>query len=45
MPLLWAIAPQVTLFATSLIKFGKFPSFHTYTAKVWGISLFRLVWE
>lgn len=38
-PLLVAIAAQLTLFAISLIKFGKFPSFHTYTAKVWGISL------
>lgn len=38
-PLLWAIAAQMTLFATSLIKFGKFPSFHTYTAKAWGIAL------
>ncbi|MBW4582411.1 MAG: CDP-alcohol phosphatidyltransferase family protein [Tildeniella nuda ZEHNDER 1965/U140] len=38
-PLLVAIASQLTLFATSLIKFGKFPSFHTYTAKAWGLSL------
>jgi CDP-diacylglycerol--glycerol-3-phosphate 3-phosphatidyltransferase len=38
-PLLIAIAAQLTLFATSLIKFRKFPSFHTYTAKVWGITL------
>ncbi len=42
-PLLWAIAAQITLFAISLIKFGRFPSFHTYTAKAWGISLFVAV--
>ncbi len=33
-PLLIAIAFQLTLFAVSLITFGKFPSFHTYTAKL-----------
>jgi len=38
-PLLIAIAFQLTLFAVSLAKFGKFPSFHTYTAKAWGLSL------
>ncbi len=38
-PLLWAIAAQLTLFAMNLIKFGQFPSYHTYTAKAWGISL------
>jgi phosphatidylglycerophosphate synthase len=38
-PLLIAITLQLTLFAVSLIKFGKLPSFHTYTAKAWGISL------
>jgi phosphatidylglycerophosphate synthase len=38
-PLIAAIAAQLLLFATSLIKFGKFPSFHTYTAKIWGVSL------
>ncbi|MBI4784564.1 MAG: CDP-alcohol phosphatidyltransferase family protein [Oscillatoriophycideae cyanobacterium NC_groundwater_1537_Pr4_S-0.65um_50_18] len=42
-PLLMAIAAQTTLFAVSLIKFGKFPSYHTYTAKAWGISLFIAV--
>lgn len=42
-PLLIAIAFQLVLFAVSLIKFGKFPSFHTYTAKLWGISLFVAV--
>jgi hypothetical protein len=34
-----AIAIQLTLFAISLIKFRKFPSFHTYTAKTWGLTL------
>jgi phosphatidylglycerophosphate synthase len=42
-PLLLAIACQLILFTVSLIKFSKFPSFHTYTAKVWGISLFVAV--
>ena len=38
-PLLLAVSAQLTLFAISLIKFQKFPSFHTYTAKIWGITL------
>ena len=38
-PLLVAIAAQLTLFTTSLFKFGQFPSFHTLTAKAWGITL------
>jgi phosphatidylglycerophosphate synthase len=38
-PLLSALAIQLTLFAISLIKFKKFPSFHTYTAKTWGLTL------
>jgi phosphatidylglycerophosphate synthase len=38
-PLLSAIAIQLILFAISLIKFHKFPSFHTYTAKAWGLAL------
>ncbi len=42
-PLLIAIAFQLTLFAVSLVKFGKFPSLHTCTAKLWGISLFVAV--
>lgn len=42
-PLLVGIAFQLTLFAVSLVKFGKLPSFHTYTAKIWGISLFVAV--
>jgi phosphatidylglycerophosphate synthase len=39
-PLIVAILAQLTLYAISLIKFGKPPSFHTYTAKAWGITLF-----
>jgi phosphatidylglycerophosphate synthase len=42
-PLLVAIMFQLSLFVTSLIKFGQLPSFHTYTAKAWGISLFIAV--
>ena len=38
-PLLLAIVAQLTLFATSLLKFGQMPSFHTLTAKIWGITL------
>jgi phosphatidylglycerophosphate synthase len=38
-PLLLAVLAQVCLFAVSLIKFQKFPSFHTYTAKAWGLGL------
>jgi CDP-diacylglycerol--glycerol-3-phosphate 3-phosphatidyltransferase len=38
-PLLMAIVAQLTLFTLSQIKFKKFPSFHTYTAKVWGLTL------
>jgi phosphatidylglycerophosphate synthase len=38
-PLLLAIFAQLSLFAICLIKFQKFPSFHTYTAKVWGLTL------
>ncbi|HEY9877361.1 MAG TPA: CDP-alcohol phosphatidyltransferase family protein [Leptolyngbyaceae cyanobacterium] len=38
-PLLMAVAAQLTLFAISLVKFKKLPSFHTYTAKVWGLTL------
>jgi CDP-diacylglycerol--glycerol-3-phosphate 3-phosphatidyltransferase len=39
LPLLFAIAIQLILFAISLIKFQKLPSFHTYTAKAWGLTL------
>ncbi|MEH2188883.1 MAG: CDP-alcohol phosphatidyltransferase family protein [Nostoc sp.] len=37
-PLLSAITIQLILFTISLIKFQKFPSFHTYTAKAWGLG-------
>jgi CDP-diacylglycerol--glycerol-3-phosphate 3-phosphatidyltransferase len=39
MPFLLALAAQLSLFAISLIKFQRFPSFHTYTAKIWGLTL------
>lgn len=39
LPLLVAISAQLTLFAISLMKFQKLPSFHTYTAKLWGLTL------
>jgi phosphatidylglycerophosphate synthase len=38
-PLLIATIAQFSLFAICLIKFKKFPSFHTYTAKIWGLTL------
>jgi phosphatidylglycerophosphate synthase len=38
-PLLLAIFAQFSLFTICLIKFQKFPSFHTYTAKIWGLTL------
>ena len=38
-PLLLALAAQLILFTISLIKFKKLPSFHTYTAKAWGVML------
>jgi CDP-diacylglycerol--glycerol-3-phosphate 3-phosphatidyltransferase len=39
LPLLIAVAAQLSLFSLSLVKFKKFPSFHTYTAKLWGLML------
>ncbi len=38
-PLLLATIAQLSLFTICLIKFRKFPSFHTYTAKIWGLTL------
>jgi phosphatidylserine synthase len=38
-PLLIAVAAQLSLFSISLVKFKQLPSFHTYTAKVWGLML------
>ena len=38
-PLLIALGAQLSLFGLSLAKFQKMPSFHTYTAKAWGLAL------
>ena len=38
-PLLIALLAQLSLFGLSLAKFQKMPSFHTYTAKAWGLAL------
>lgn len=38
-PLLITLGAQLTLFTISLVKFKKLPSFHTYTAKIWGLTL------
>lgn len=38
-PLLGVLGAQMLLFTLSLIKFKKLPSFHTYTAKIWGLTL------
>lgn len=38
-PLLIAIAAQVFLFSLCLIKYQKLPSYHTYTAKAWGLTI------
>ncbi|MBW4489447.1 MAG: CDP-alcohol phosphatidyltransferase family protein [Trichocoleus desertorum ATA4-8-CV12] len=40
LPLLTVMAVQVLLFSLSWLKFGKTPSYHTYSAKVWGLTLF-----
>lgn len=40
LPFLSVLAVQVLLFTLSWLKFGKTPSYHTYTAKVWGLTLF-----
>ena len=37
-PLLVVLGAQMLLFTLSLIKFKKLPSFHTYTAKIWGLT-------
>ncbi len=39
MALIVAIAAQIALYLVSLIKFKQPPSFHTYTAKIWGLTL------
>lgn len=38
-PLLIAIAAQVFLFSLCLFKYRKLPSYHTYTAKSWGLTI------
>lgn len=38
-PLLTVVAAQLVLYGLNWIKFGKTPSYHTYTAKAWGIGL------
>ncbi|WP_310411881.1 CDP-alcohol phosphatidyltransferase family protein [Chamaesiphon sp. OTE_8_metabat_110] len=38
-PLLIAAMAQISLYAIGWLKFRKFPSFHTYTAKIWGLTL------
>ncbi|MEO1622786.1 MAG: CDP-alcohol phosphatidyltransferase family protein [Cyanobacteria bacterium J06632_3] len=38
-PLLIALLGQLSLFSLCLIKFKKMPSYHTYTAKAWGLGL------
>jgi phosphatidylglycerophosphate synthase len=38
-PLLLATSAQICLYAIGWFKFRKFPSFHTYTAKIWGLTL------
>ena len=39
LPLISTIAIQLILFAISLIKSRKFPSLHTYAAKIWGLTI------
>jgi phosphatidylglycerophosphate synthase len=38
-PLLTCLAAQLTLHVVCLAKLKNFPSFHTYTAKAWGLTL------
>jgi phosphatidylglycerophosphate synthase len=38
-PLLLLLLAQLALYGLSWFKFGKFPSYHTYTAKFWGVML------
>jgi phosphatidylglycerophosphate synthase len=39
-PLLLTIAGMVLWMAVNMVKYGKFASYHTYSAKFWGLSLF-----
>ena len=38
-PLIAAFISQITLFATWLIKFGRMPCCHGYSAKLWGLAM------
>ncbi len=38
-PLMTLAIAQLSLYTLSWLKFGKFPSYHTYTAKTWGMTL------
>lgn len=38
-PLAIALLGQFSLYLLCFMKFGKAPSFHTYTAKAWGLAL------
>ncbi|MBD2462826.1 CDP-alcohol phosphatidyltransferase family protein [Oscillatoria sp. FACHB-1407] len=40
LPLIALLVAQVTLYAFCVVKYGKAPSYHTYTAKAWGLGLF-----
>lgn len=39
LPLSLAIAAQSLQWATSLLKYGRLASYHSYSAKIWGLSL------
>ncbi|MBD3880907.1 CDP-alcohol phosphatidyltransferase family protein [Phormidium tenue FACHB-886] len=39
LPLLLLLLAQLALYGLTWFKFGKFPSYHTYTAKFWGVTL------
>ena len=39
-PLLTFFGAQLVLFTLNLIKYGKLPCYHSYSAKMWGIMLF-----
>jgi len=40
LPLLMAVFAQLLWWVVNLIKYGKPASYHTYSAKLWGITLF-----
>jgi phosphatidylglycerophosphate synthase len=39
-PLTWVIVVQLIWWLVNLVKYGKPASYHTYSAKFWGITLF-----